>query len=206
MLARRFPTWGEAQRRHAWEPIRTNLPPDLDTQTLVVLGVGAIGNEIARLARAIGLHVIGVRRSPRTDGDDVDEMVAPAELHSVLPKADWLVLACPLTPETRGIISSAELDLLPHGAHIINIARGEVVDEPALIEALRSGNLGGAYLDVVTREPLPAESPLWEMPNVIISPHNSAIATGNERRTVEYFLANVVAWAKGEAMVNEVRT
>lgn len=205
MLARRFPQWAESQRRHAWEPIRADFPPDLDTQTLVVLGVGAIGNEIARLAQAIGLRVIGVRRSPLRSDDHVDEMVSPAQLHNVLPEASWLALACPLTAETRGIIGAAELALMPRGAHLINIARGEVVDEPAMIGALRSGQLGGAYLDVVSVEPLPAESPLWDLPNVIISPHNSAIAAGNEGRTVHYFLANLVSWAKGEALVNEVR-
>lgn len=204
MLARRFPAWAESQRRHAWEPIRDNPPPDLDTQTMVVLGVGAIGNEIARLARGIGLHVIGVRRSPRSDGDYVDEMAAPSALLDVLPRADWLALACPLTKETRGVINEAALEALPAGAHIINIARGEVVDEPAMIAALRSGHLAGAYLDVVSQEPLPAESPLWDLPNVIISPHNSAIAAGNEGRTVEYFLTNLARWAKGEPLVNEV--
>jgi len=204
MLARRFPAWAESQRRHAWEPIRADLPPDLDSQTLVVLGVGAIGDEIARLARAIGLHVVGVRRSPLRDDDNVDEMAPPTALKEILPRADWLALACPLTPETRGIIGQAELALLPRGAHILNIARGEVIDESALIDALRSGHLAGAYLDVVATEPLPAESPLWDLPNVIISPHNSAIAQGNERRAVEYFLANLTAWAKGEPLVNEV--
>ncbi|MEP7216977.1 MAG: D-2-hydroxyacid dehydrogenase [Anaerolineaceae bacterium] len=204
MLARRFPTWGEAQRRHAWEPIRTDVPPDLESQTLAVFGVGAIGNEIARLARAIGLHVIGVRRSPRRDDDNVDEMVPPAALTDVLPRADWLALACPLTPETRGVIGQAELALLPQGAQIINIARGEVIDEQALIDGLRSRHLGGAYLDVVATEPLPAESPLWDLPNVIISPHNSAIAQGNERRAVEYFLANLKAWSHDEPLLNEV--
>ncbi|MEO6042457.1 MAG: D-2-hydroxyacid dehydrogenase [Tepidiformaceae bacterium] len=204
MLARRFPTWGESQRRHAWEPIRADVPPDLETQTLAVLGVGAIGNEIARLARAIGLHVVGVRRSPRRHTDHVDEMVSTAALTQVLPRADWLALACPLTDETRGIIGAAELAMMPPGAHIINIARGEVIDETALIAALRSGHIGGAYLDVVSTEPLPPESLLWDLPNVIISPHNSAIAAGNERRTVEYFLGNFAAWARGEALVNEV--
>ena len=204
MLARRFPTWGESQRRHAWEPIRADVPPDLETQTLAVLGVGAIGNEIARLARAIGLHVVGVRRSPQRNTDHVDEMVSTAALKQVLPRADWLALACPLTDETRGIIGAAELAMLPPGAHVINIARGEVIDEAALIEALRSGHIGGAYLDVVSTEPLPPESLLWDLPNVIISPHNSAIAAGNERRTVEYFLGNLAAWARGEALMNEV--
>lgn len=204
MLARGFPAWGESQRRHAWEPIRADVPPDLETQTLAVLGVGAIGNEIARLARAIGLHVVGVRRSAQRNTDHVDEMVPTAALKQVLPRADWLALACPLTDETRGIIGAAELAMLPPGAHVINIARGEVMDEAALIEALRSGHIGGAYLDVVSTEPLPPESLLWDLPNVIISPHNSAISAGNERRTVEYFLGNLAAWARGEALLNEV--
>ncbi len=206
MLARRFPAWGESQRRRAWEPIREDLPPDLEGQTLVVLGVGAIGNEIARLGRAIGLHVVGVRRSAQRDGDHVDEMVPPSALREVLPRADWLALACPLTPETRGIIGEEAFALLPPGAHIINIARGEVVDERAMIEALRTGQLAGAYLDVVSAEPLPAESPLWSLPKVIISPHNSAISQGNERRAVGYFLSNLKAWGRGEPLVNEVGT
>lgn len=204
MLARRFPQWGESQRRHAWEPIGEDLPPDLDSQMMVVLGVGAIGNEIARLARAIGLRVIGVRRSPMREGDHVDEMVPPSQLTGVLPLADWLALACPLTEETREIIDARAMAAMPRGACVINIARGEVVNEAAMIAALQSGQLGGAYLDVVSQEPLPPESPLWDLPNVIISPHNSSIAAGNEGRTVEFFLTNLRAWAKGEPMVNEV--
>lgn len=205
MIARGFPAWGESQRRNAWEPRRGAPPADLDSQTMVVLGLGAIGNEIARLARAIGLHVIGVRRSPQREGDHADEMVPPTGLLDVLPRADWLAIACPLTPETRHIVNAEAIAAMPHGSRILNIARGDVVDELAIIEALRSGQLGGAYLDVVSTEPLPPESPLWNFSNVIITPHNSAIAGGNERRTVQYFLANVRAWAKGEPMLNEVR-
>ncbi len=202
MLSRGFLEWGESQRRKAWEPRRGNPPVDLDAQTMVVLGLGAIGNEIARISRAIGLHVIGLRRSPRRDGDHVDEMVHPSQLLSVLRRADWLALACPLTEETRRIINAAAIAALPRGARILNVARGEVVDEEAMIEALRSGHLGGAYLDVVWQEPLPPESPLWEMPNVIITPHNSSIASGNERRAVDFFLTNLRAWGTGDPMVN----
>lgn len=205
MLARPFLRWGEAQRRHAWEPLREGLPPDLDGQTMVVLGVGAIGNEIARLAQAIGLHVIGVRRSAATPEDHVDEMVQSSRLLDVLPRADWLALACPLTDETRRAINAEAFAALPRGARLLNIARGEVVDEAALIAALETGHLGGAYLDVTAKEPLPADSPLWGMPNVIISPHNSAASAGNEGRVVAYFLENVRRWAKGEPLVNEVK-
>jgi D-2-hydroxyacid dehydrogenase (NADP+) len=202
MLARGFPAWGESQRRKAWEPRHGLAPADLESQTMIVLGLGAIGNEIARLARAIGLHVVGVRRSPIRDGDNVDEMLPPTKLFEVLPRADWLALACPLTDETRHIVNAAAIAAMPRGARILNIARGDVIDEPAMIDALRSGQLGGAYLDVVSTEPLPADSLLWHLPNVIITPHNSATAAGNERRTVQCFLANLRAWAKGEPLVN----
>ncbi len=149
-----------------------------------------------------GLHVVGVRRSPLAEGDPVDEMVTPAALLDVLPRADWLALACPLTEETRGVVSAAAIAAMPRGARILNVARGEVVDQEAMIAALRDGRLGGAYLDVTSPEPLPPESPLWELPNVIISPHNSAVAEGNERRQVDMFLANLRRWGRGEPMMN----
>ncbi len=202
MLSRPFLAWGESQRRSAWEPREGKPPADLATETLVVFGLGAIGREIARLGRALGLHVIGVRRSPRAEGDSVDEMVTPAALAEVLPRANWLALACPLTEKTRGVIDAAAIAALPAGARILNVARGEVIDQDAMIAALRAGHLGGAYLDVTTPEPLPPDSPLWTLPNVIISPHNSAVAAGNERRQVDMFLANLRRWGRGEPMVN----
>lgn len=206
MLARGFPHWLDAQRRHAWEPVRgAAAPADLQGQTLVVVGVGAIGREIARLARAIGLHVIGVRRRPRTDADPVDELHPPAALAELLPRAHWLALACPLTDETRRLIDARALALLPRGARIINIARGEVIDEAAMVAALRSGQLGGAYLDVFETEPLLPDSPLWDLPNVIITPHNSATSTGNTARATAIFLRNLRRWARGEPLENEVR-
>lgn len=206
MLSRGFLRWGEAQRRKEWEPIRgADTPPDLAGQRMAVVGLGAIGCEIARLATAIGLEVTGVRRSPRRDGDPVERILPPSELLAVAKETDWLALACPLTDETRGLASRAVLEALPKGAHILNIARGEVVDEPAMIDLLKSGHLGGAYLDVFYNEPLEPESPLWEMPNVIISPHNSATARGNDHRVAtEYFLPNLARMAKDEPLVNEV--
>jgi len=205
MLSRGFLHWRTAQQDKEWRGLTADqIPPDLTSQTMTVVGLGAIGAEIARIASAIGMHVIGVRRSPARPGDPVTELVTPAELLSVAPKTDWLVLACPLTEETRGLASREVFNALPAGAHLINIARGAVADEPALIEALQSGKLAGAYLDVFTKEPLPADSPFWEMPNVIVSPHNSAAARGNEGRASEYFLENVRRMVRGEALVNEV--
>ena len=204
-LARGFPRWSAAQRRREWAPHRAqDTPRDLRGQTMVIVGVGAIGNEIARLARALGLHVVGVRRRQRTESDHTDEMHPPSALHEVLPRADWLVLACPLTNETRGLIDAAALARLPATAHVINVARGQIIDEVALIGALQNGRMAGAYLDVFAEEPLPANSPLWDLPNVIISPHDAAASTGNSERVSELFLRNLEHWLRGEPLENEV--
>ena len=205
MLSRNFPRWLAAQAAHKWEPVRgADVPRDLQGQTAVVVGLGHIGREIARIARALGLKVVGVRRSARSADDPVDELHAPEHLAELLPRADWLVLACPLTAETRGLVNAAMLARLPRHAHLINVARGEIVDEAALTAALRDKRLAGAYLDVFEQEPLPQNSPLWDMPNVIVTPHNSPAASGNDHRVLEIFLDNLGRWQRGEALVNEV--
>jgi phosphoglycerate dehydrogenase-like enzyme len=206
MLGRDMLRWLDAQRRHAWEPRREpDVPADIRGQTAVVIGTGHIGGEIARLARALGLHVIGVRRSARGAADPVDEMVAPEALPDVLPRADWLIIACPLTEQTRGLMDARMLERLRTGARVINIARGEIVDEAALIEGLRSGRIAGAYLDVFQKEPLAPDSPLWDMPNVIVTPHNSPAAAGQEQRVYELFADNLARWHAGAPLINEVR-
>ena len=205
MLARGFPAWMAAQRRHAWAPVeRERAPDDLRGQTLLLVGVGEIGKTLGRIAQALSMRVIGVRRSSRQPDDPVDEMHPPAALDRLLPQAQWLALACPLTDETRRMIEARRLARLPRGARIVNVARGEIVDEQALIAALASGHLGGAYLDVFEREPLPAESPLWDLPNVVLSPHNAAASSGNNARATAMFVHNLVLNARGEAMKNEV--
>lgn len=207
MLARNFPRWLAAQRERRWDPARMpDFPRDLVGQTALIYGLGSIGSEIARLARALGLKVIGVRRSAMKPGDPVDELHPPQQLDALLPRADWLIIASPLTAETRGMVNAERLARLPRGAHIINIGRGEIIDEAAMIEALRSGQLGGAYLDVFEKEPLPAESPLWDLPKVLISPHNSAAASGNDERVYQMFLGNLEQWHRKQALTNEVRS
>ena len=204
MLARNYPHWLKAQRENRWDPLTPNdFPRDLRGQTMLVYGLGAIGREIARLAHLLGLHIIGVRRSS-AQVEHIDEMHTPKELGELLPRCDWLVLACPLTNETRGLFDADVLGKLPQGARFINISRGEVVDEPALIAALKSGQLGGAYLDVFAQEPLPAESPLWDMPNVIMSPHNSNASAGNDARVNALFLDNLKRFQHNEPLINEV--
>ncbi len=205
MLSRGFPHWLKAQREHRWDPVRLQQSPcDLPGQTVLVVGFGGIGAEFARLAKALGLRVIGVRRGARQAGDPVDELHTPDQLDALLPRADWLMLACPLTTETRKLITAQRLALLPKGAHIINIARGEVIDEVALIAALQSGHLAGAYLDVFEQEPLPTTSPLWDMPNVLVTPHNSTNSRGNERRVFDCFVGILEQWKNNVPLTNEV--
>lgn len=203
-LARGFPDWWRAQQQHEWRP-HAYVPQDLRGQTMLIVGLGAIGNEIARLARAFGLYVVGVRRSAERPDDEAQQVVTLQQLEAWLPRTDWLVLACPLTPETRGLVDARRLGRLPATARLINVARGAVVDEAALIAALQHGHLAGAYLDVVSEEPLPPDSPLWDLPQVILSPHDSSGSSGNRARISEIFLANLERWLSGEALVNEVR-
>jgi phosphoglycerate dehydrogenase-like enzyme len=206
MLARNFPSWIDAQRNRVWRPMQGNeVPADLSGQTALILGLGHIGREVARMAKALGLYIVGTRRTLRAVDNPVDELHAPDKVAHLLPRAQWLIIACPLTDETRGLIDAEAIARLPRGARIINIARGEIIQEPALIAALASGHLAGAYLDVFQQEPLPPDSPLWAMPNVLITPHNSGAAAGNDRRVFEIFRENLGRWMRGEALLNEVR-
>ena len=203
MMARRFPRWLDAQRRHAWEPMRgSEAPADLRGQTIMVVGLGNIGMPVAQFCQGLGMHVIGIRRTPKGAKDTLAEIHPLAKFVELLPRCQWVVLACPYTKETHHLVNAATLAKLPRGAALINVARGRVADEPALIEALKSGQLGCAHLDVFEKEPLPAESPLWGLPNVILTPHNASAASGNDRRSVELFLVNLEKWARGEPLLN----
>jgi phosphoglycerate dehydrogenase-like enzyme len=203
MLSRGFTHYVQAQRRHEWAPLRgAGLPEDLRGQTVLLIGVGAVGKVFAGYARAFGLNVIGVRRTPRQPGDPVDEMHPPSRLSELLPRANFVVVSCPLTQETRNLLDARAFARMRKGACVINIARGEIVDTDALIDNLRSGHLGGAHLDAHAQEPLPADSPLWELPNAIVTPHNAAASRGLEKRSAERFIANFGRWVRGEPMLN----
>ena len=205
MLARGFPHWLDAQRRHAWEPMRgAHTPADLRGQTIMVVGLGTIGMPIARFCQALGMHVIGIRRTPKRADDPLDEIHPPARFTELLPRCQWLVLSCPHTQETHFMLDAAALKRLPHGASLINVARGGVADEAAVIDALKSGQLGQAYLDVFDKEPLPADSPLWAMPNVVVTPHNASASSGNDRRSAEIFMRNLERFARGEGLLNQL--
>ncbi len=204
MLARGFPRWLAAQREHKWDPARgKDTPRDLQGQTVIVVGLGTIGATVARMGQALGMKVIGLRRSPKRDGDPVDEMHTLDQLPALLPRCDWLVLACPYTQETHQLVNTKTLALMPRHACLINVARGAVADEKALIAALQSKQIAGAYLDVFEKEPLPAESPLWDIPNVIVSPHNASASDGNDGRAATVFTENLKRYAGGQPMINE---
>ncbi len=212
-LARKFPQLMAAQRERRWAPlIGTGLPRDLAGQTAVVVGWGAVGQRLGALLMAVGLKVVAVRRSA-TVGDAANgatfaagvagvESASFEDLPAVLPRADWLLLACPLTDITRGLISAQALACLPEGAHLVNVARGEVVDEPALVSALQSGKLAGAYLDVFAHEPLHAQSPLWQLANVIVTPHSAGFSDDNAAKVEQMFLDNLAKWLAGEPLRN----
>ncbi len=203
-FARGTAHWMSAQRNRVWSPlISPNLPRDLRGQTAVVVGTGPIGKNIARLLQMMGVRTVGIRRSTAPT-EHFDVVSTYERIDEVLPHAQWLVIACPLTGTTRGLIDARRLDLLPLESRVINVARGEIIDEAALVAALERGALGGAYLDVFSIEPLPPESPLWDMPNVIVTPHNCSASIGNSGRGVEIFLRNLECWLAGQRLENEV--
>jgi D-2-hydroxyacid dehydrogenase (NADP+) len=203
-LTRRFPRHADAQQRRAWEPrIGDRAPRDLKGQCAVVVGLGPIGRNIAALLKVLGMRVIGVRRTPE-QVEPCDRTIAYDRLDEVLPEADWLILCCPASPLTRGIANAAAFAAMPAGAHFVNVARGEVAVERDVIASLASGKLAGAYLDVFEREPLDPASPLWDMPDVILSPHTAGHSLGQNEAIFEIFLDNLARWRDGRKLHNDV--
>jgi phosphoglycerate dehydrogenase-like enzyme len=198
-LSRDLPRWLDAQRRHAWEP---RVIGDLQGQLLGVIGLGPIGREVARLAAAFGMRVIGLRRTPR--GDEPCETWPMARLHDLLRIADQVVLALPLAADTKHLIDADALARMKPSAVLVNIGRGGLVDEAALIDALQARRLGGAGLDVFETEPLPQASPLWDLPNVIITPHSAGLNPGNDKRATAMFIDNLRRYVAGTSLQNEV--
>ena len=196
-----LPATFRAQQRHEWQH---RLLEPLARGRAVIVGAGSIARASGRLLRAIGMEVTLVGRSAREGEPDVGRIEAIADLPQLLPHADWLIVLVPLTPETRGLIGADELAALPRGARFANIGRGPTVDEAALIDSLRSGHLAGAVLDVFEREPLPPDSPLWAMPNVIVSPHIGGDEADTPRAFAEVFLANLRRYLAGQPLENVV--
>jgi len=203
-LSRQFPRALRQQMQSAWDRSIAQTTFELAGKTMVLVGVGAIGERTARLASALGMRVIGVRRNPERGAEGVERMVAPPDLHQVLPKADFLVLTIPLTPETRHLIGESELSLLKSPSYLINIGRGGTIDQEAMIGALRQGRLAGAGLDVFDPEPLPTDSPLWGMENVLITPHVSGFTPARSERAWALFSDNLERYLSDQPLRNLV--
>jgi phosphoglycerate dehydrogenase-like enzyme len=203
MLNHRVPHFVTAQRAARWDQAFAS---PIAGKTVLILGVGAIGSATARLARRFGMRILGVSRSAKRH-PLVDRMYGPKDLNKVLPQADFVLSILPLTAETRGLLGRAELDLLPRHAGVINIGRGAVIDNDALADKLRKGELSGAVLDVFPEEPLPASSPLWATPNLIMSPHCAIDdASAYAERALGIFLGNLKRYLAGRKLVNLVDT
>lgn len=198
-LTRDLPGWLEDQSKRVWNPRSIG---SLQGLRAAVLGMGPIGYEISRLCRAMRMDPVAFRRTVR--GDEPCDTYAMAEIDSRLPEMDVIILALPLTPETDRILDASRLARLKPGVLIVNIGRGACIDEEALIRALRSGQVGGAGLDVFAEEPLPSGSPLWNMRNVIITPHSSGEEPGNHAQATKIFLENVARYQRGHSLLNAV--
>ena len=199
-LSRRLPETIDNQRRRQWSRLGGR---DLQDSTTVILGFGPIGQAVAQLMPSFGSRVIAVRRS--VDGTEPCETLPLTRLHEALSIADQLVVALPATPETIGIIGRDALDRLPNHALIVNVGRGELIDETALVAASLNGHIGGAALDVFSTEPLPADSPLWDLPNVIVTPHIAARTPATDAAAVSTFFTNLVRFVGGEPLLNQIQ-
>jgi D-2-hydroxyacid dehydrogenase (NADP+) len=200
-MMRHIPAGRDNQRRRQWRGMisdPTKREDELGGKTLLIVGLGRIGSRLAMLARAFGLRVIATKRDPSTGGGAADVVVSDARLAEVLPEADIVALTCPLTPQTEKLIGAAALAAMKPSAYLVNVARGRVVDEPALIAALNAGRIAGAALDVTVEEPLPETSLLWGFDNVLITPHTAGETQRYEDNVLDVLLENLDRLWRGE--------
>ncbi len=208
-FVKRLPYCGELQRQKRWEVFQT---ASLQSKTIGIIGLGNIGREVARLSRAFGMTVIATSRTAGRTGpagrigsvSGVDRMLPKGQLPQLLAESDFVVLSLPLTEETKGLVGEKELRTMKPTAYLINVARGGVVDEAALVRALEQGWIAGAGLDVFAVEPLPADSRLWELPNAVLSPHVSGGIEGEFELATDLFIDNLKRYLKGDQLRNVV--
>jgi phosphoglycerate dehydrogenase-like enzyme len=203
-LARRIPEARDNQAKRHWRGMigdLTRREDELGGKTLLVAGIGRIGGRLARLAKAFDMKVIGLRRDPARGAEGADEIHPMSALKTQLPRADIVALTCALTDETRGLMDASAFAAMKRGAMLVNVARGKVCDEAALVAALQSGQVGEAALDVTADEPLPADSPLWAMPNVLVTPHTGGETRHYEDNVLDLMEENLGRIRKGEAQL-----
>ncbi len=192
------------QMEKVWES-RANMPVlEIAGETIGILGLGSIGLEVAKRAAAFDMRILAVDPTQPHKPDHVESLWQADRLHDMLSQSDWVAICCPLTTETEGIMGAAEFRAMKSTAFLINIARGRIVDQAALVEALRAKELAGAGLDALAPEPLPQDSPLWEMENVIITPHHAGQSPKAPNRVFELFCENLKRFVAGEPLINVV--
>lgn len=203
-FARALPESCRAQGRREWLRRRETGVFELYGKTALVIGLGPIGQRTVELANAFGMRVLGVRRDPSKGVPGVEELVGPENLDDLVPKADFVIVTIPLTHETKGWIAKPQFELMKPTAYLVNIGRGGTIVEQDLLVALREGSIAGAGLDVFETEPLPEDSPLWKMENVIITAHYSGSTPHYDERAMEIFLDNLQRYQAGEGLRNVV--
>jgi phosphoglycerate dehydrogenase-like enzyme len=207
-LSRQLHFLRDAQTVKHWRPMqgdRRIREDEIAGKTLLVVGLGRIGQRLAELGKAFGMQVIATRRDPAAGKGAADAVHADAELNALIPRADFIALTCPLTPQTEGLFGRPQLAAMKPAAFLVNVARGKVVDEAALIETLAAKRIEGAAIDVTIEEPLPPASPLWSMPHVIVTPHSAGETRHYEDRVIDFLLENVDRLSRGETtLVNGI--
>ncbi|MFL1378754.1 MULTISPECIES: D-2-hydroxyacid dehydrogenase [unclassified Nocardiopsis] len=201
MLDRDAPRWARAQREHRWDRFPHG---ELNGRTCGIIGLGNSGLDLAAKAKAFHMRVVGLRRRTDLPAPNVDRVHPPEELHALLAESDFVVVTAPLTPATAHLIGAAEFAAMKETAHIISISRGGIIDDAALLAALTERRIAGAGLDAHGVEPLPGDSPFWDLPNVIVTPHNGATTEATRRRGVDIFVDNLERRARGLPLSNVV--
>jgi phosphoglycerate dehydrogenase-like enzyme len=207
-VARRIDLAAKAQTRHHWQQeeiwVSQPGPREIAGATLLVVGLGHIGTPVARNAKALGMRVLAVREHPERGAGSADAVYATGDLLQVLPQADYVLLCAPVTPATTQAFGREQFAAMKKDAFILNLGRGALIDEPALIDALRERRIGGAALDVTAEEPLPANSPLWELDNCMITPHTGGISPKLWDRQYIYFTDNLRRFLSGQPLLSVV--
>lgn len=206
-LSRRLPEARDNQHRKHWRPMISDplvREDEIADKTLGIVGLGAIGNRLATLTKAFGMRIIGTKGNPAAYQGHADAVLPPDRLGELLDSADYVVLCCPLKPETTNLIGAAELQRMQPSAYLVNVSRGQVVVEDELVTALQRGDIAGAALDLTVDEPLSPNSSLWNLPNVLITPHTGGETSRYEQRLVDIIVENVRRWERDEPFIHQV--
>jgi phosphoglycerate dehydrogenase-like enzyme len=207
-LAKRLPQAMQYQAKHEWSQNQlwqgSPRPREVADSTVLVIGMGSIGREFAVRAKALGMRILAIRENPAKGLDGADAVYGSAQIDDVLPQADYVLLCTPVTPATTGIMNAARMSKMKPDAYLINVARGPLIDEAALLDTLQHRRIAGAALDVFNQEPLPADSPFWSLDNILVTPHTAAVTDRLWERHYRLIVDNMKRFLAGERLLNEV--